>query len=447
MKQPNLSFSPLSSEDAVRNNTRPANQACRNFARLLVVGFLVASLTLGSLTGVFGAAIETAQANPRGGSAADHRERAQDARERAEAADERAAELQAEIREIDASLEQYAEQAAELAPQVNEATELTEELTEEVDSLQAEIDKLTIQIAETEAELAHQQELLNARAVSTYRGEQGAFLEILFGAESLGDLIARAENIMVVLNHNSQISYDLTRLSRELETDKNRLDEILVQVSDRRAEAATAEADLRSLQQRAQSAADAAAALLRERSAKLTDTQANAARLRALAAEEDAMAAQIARELSSTGSLGGSTGNGVFEGYMTWPTPGFTRVTSGFGWRACPIRGVQSFHAGIDIAGPGINGTPVVSAGDGRVIAAGWRGGFGNMVIVDHGDGVTTLYAHLISGGIHVSVGEQVTAGQRIGSVGSTGFSTGPHLHWEVRINGQPRDPRTFTRR
>ena len=442
----NSSLSTLPSNDDAHGDTRPVSQVCHNFARLLVVGLLVAVLIFSSLSGVFGIAVEIAQANPRGGSVADHRERAEDARERADAADERAAELQAEIREIDASMEYYAQQAAELAPQVNEATERTTELTEEVDALQAEIDDLTIQIAETEAELAHQQELLNARAVSTYRGEQGAFLEILFGAESLSDLITRAENIMVVLNHNSQISYDLARLSRELETDKNRLDEILVQVSERRAEAASAEADLRTLQQRAQSAADAAAALLRKRSAKLADTQANAARLRALAAEEDAMAAQLARELSSSGSLGGSTGNGVFEGNMTWPTPGFNRITSGFGWRACPIRGVQSFHAGIDIAGPGINGTPVVAAGDGRVIAAGWRGGFGNMVIVDHGDGVTTLYAHLLSGGIHVSVGEQVTAGQRIGSVGSTGFSTGPHLHWEVRVNGQPRDPRTFTR-
>ena len=441
--QHNLYHSNVTSKNDVPHSTYSVNQQRSKAIRLLAACLMVIALTFSSIGGVFGAALESAYANPNN-TAADHRERAQDARERAQAADERAVELQNEIRDIDANMEYYAQQVAELTPQVDEATERTTELTNEVNALQEEIDDLTIQIAETEAELAHQQELLNARAVSTYRGEQSAFLEILFGAESLSDLIARAENIMVVLNHNSQISYDLTRLSRELETSKNRLDEVLVDVSERRAEAASAEADLRTLQQRAQAAADAAAALSRERAAKLADTQANAARLRALAAQEDAMAAQLTHDLAGGGSLGGSTGAGVFEGSMTWPVPGFHRITSGFGWRTCPIRGIQSFHSGIDIAGPGINGATVVSAGDGRVIATGWRGGFGNTIIVDHGDGVTTLYAHLISGGIHVSVGEQVSAGQRIGSVGSTGFSTGPHLHWEVRVNGQPRDPRTF---
>jgi murein DD-endopeptidase MepM/ murein hydrolase activator NlpD len=441
----NLSLSKAPSTDSTHHSTCSGNWYR---IRLAIASFMATLLVLSSLSGVFGTAVEAAHANPsnssNSSSAADHRERAQDARERAEAADARAAELQGEIRVIDENMEYYAQQAAELTPQVSEATDRTAELTSEVNALQAEVDALTIEIKETEIELAHQQELLNARAVSTYRGEQSAFLAVLFGAKDLSDLIARAENIMVVLDHNSQISYDLTALSRQLETDKNRLDEILVEVSDRRAEAATAEAELRTLQQRAQSAADTAAQLSRERSELLADTQANAARLRALAAEEDAMAAQLARELAGGGSLGGSTGSGVFEGSMTWPVPGFHRISSGFGWRSCPIRGVQSFHSGIDIAGPGINGAAVVASGDGRVISAGWRGGFGNTVIIDHGDGVTTLYAHLLSGGIHVSVGQQVTAGQRIGSVGSTGFSTGPHLHWEVRVNGQPRDPRTF---
>ncbi|MCL2606244.1 MAG: M23 family metallopeptidase, partial [Coriobacteriia bacterium] len=231
---------------------------------------------------------------------------------------------------------------------------------------------------------------------------------------------------------------------RRLETEKERLDTILTEVSELRAEAATAEAELRTLQQRAQNAADTASRLQRERSAMLADTQANAARLRALAQEEEAMAAQITRQLQQGGNLGGSTGGGRFEGRMTWPVPGFNRVTSPFGWRTHPIFGGRRMHTGVDIAGPGINGAAVVAAGNGRVISTGWRGGYGNTIIIDHGDGVTTLYAHLQAGGINVSVGQQVTAGQRIGRVGSTGNSTGPHLHWEVRVNGQPRNPMTF---
>jgi len=377
------------------------------------------------------------------GSAADHRDRAQNAREQAAAADRRAETLQREIRELDASIETYTSQAAELAPQVQDATTRTTGLSNEVNALQAEVDSLTIQIEETEAELAHQQKLLNARAVSTYRGESNAFLAILFGAESLSDLITRAENIMVVLDHNSQISIDLQYLSRRLDSERSQLDTILAEVSERRAEAAAAEAELRTLQQRAQSAADTATQLQRERSNMLADTRANAERLRALAQEEEAMASQLTSQLSSGGSLGGSTGGGVFQGRMTWPVPGFTRVTSGFGMRTHPIFGGRRMHTGVDIAGAGINGAAVVAAGDGKVIAVGWRGGYGNTIIIDHGDGVTTLYAHL-QGNIQVSIGQQVTAGQRIGSVGSTGNSTGPHLHWEVRVNGQPRNPMTF---
>ena len=404
---------------------------------------MVTLLALSSLSGIFALAADTAYANPPS-SAAQHRERAQDARERAAAADERAEELQSEISELDATISRYTDQAAELAPQVEEATDQTTELSREVDELQSEVDELTAQIVETEEELSHQQELLNARAVSTYRGENNALLAILFGAEDLGDLITRAENIMVVLDHNSQISIDLEVLTRRLENEKERLDTALTEVSERRAEAAAAEAELRNLQQRAQSAADTATRLQNERSSMLSDTEANAERLRALAAEHEATAAQLTQQLQTGGSLGSSTGSGVFQGRMTWPVPGFTRVSSPFGNRARPFGGGTEFHTGIDIAGPGINGAAVVASGNGRVIAAGWRGGFGNTIIIDHGDGVTTLYAHLLSGGIHVSVGQQVTAGQRIGSVGSTGWSTGPHLHWEVRVNGQPRNPMTF---
>jgi murein DD-endopeptidase MepM/ murein hydrolase activator NlpD len=422
----------------------------KQIAIALAAVLLASSATgaLGSLPGLseqdlppVGLTASTAYANP-AGSAADHRNRAQDARQRADAADRRAEELQAEIRNLDASLENYVQQAAELAPQVRDATARTTALTEEVNTLQAEVDELTGQITETEEELAHQQELLNNRAVSTYRGGEADLLSVLFGAQDLGDLIARAESIMTVLDHNSQISIDLQFLQRRLEHEKSRLDHILSDVAERRAAAAEAEAELRTLQQRAQTAADTAERLSRERSGMLADTQANADRLRALATEEEAMAAQITRQLSSGGSLGGSTGSGVFQGRMTWPVPGFTRVTSPFGMRNHPIFGGQRMHTGVDIAGPGINGAAVVASGNGRVIASGWRGGYGNTIIIDHGDGVTTLYAHLQS--MSVGVGQQVSAGQRIGAVGSTGNSTGPHLHWEVRVNGQPRNPMTF---
>lgn len=122
-------------------------------------------------------------------------------------------------------------------------------------------------------------------------------------------------------------------------------------------------------------------------------------------------------------------------GAFVWPTDG--RATSGFGSRRHPIFGDVRLHAGMDIPAPA--GQPIVAAGDGRVVHAGPRGGYGQAVVIDHGGGLASLYAHQAAR--VVRAGEGVKAGQRIGLVGSTGQSTGPHLHFEVRVDGDPQDP------
>ncbi len=112
-------------------------------------------------------------------------------------------------------------------------------------------------------------------------------------------------------------------------------------------------------------------------------------------------------------------------------------ITSNFGWRVHPILGTQKFHNGLDFGAP--TGTPIQAAERGTVIFAGWYGGYGNAVIIDHGNGATTLYAH--ASRLTVQEGQVVQQGQVVALVGSTGLSTGPHLHFEVRINGEPQDP------
>jgi len=121
-------------------------------------------------------------------------------------------------------------------------------------------------------------------------------------------------------------------------------------------------------------------------------------------------------------------------GYVM-PTAG--AVGSGFGPRMHPILGYARMHNGLDMSGS--TGQPIVSANSGRILYAGWRGGYGNAVIIDHGAGVTSLYAHMSS--IEATAGHSVGRGERIGAIGSTGLSTGPHLHFEIRVNGEPVDP------
>jgi murein DD-endopeptidase MepM/ murein hydrolase activator NlpD len=122
---------------------------------------------------------------------------------------------------------------------------------------------------------------------------------------------------------------------------------------------------------------------------------------------------------------------------MEWQTPVNGRITSNFGMRTHPITGENRHHHGIDIAAP--RGTPIEAAATGTVVFAGKRGGYGNTVVIEQTDGRQTLYAHADQ--LLVNVGETVQAGQTIATVGSTGRSTGPHLHFEVRENGQPVDP------
>lgn len=130
--------------------------------------------------------------------------------------------------------------------------------------------------------------------------------------------------------------------------------------------------------------------------------------------------------------------NTVSRSGFIWPTSG--SVGSGFGPRLHPILGYYRMHSGLDIGGAW--GSPIWAAKDGVVIAAGWQGGYGNTVVVQHEGNVATLYAHMAS--INVSVGQGVATGELIGAVGSTGLSTGPHLHFETRVNGTPQDPRGF---
>ena len=134
-----------------------------------------------------------------------------------------------------------------------------------------------------------------------------------------------------------------------------------------------------------------------------------------------------------------STNSTYTGGTMTWPLPGYYTITSKFGNRLHPVLKVYKMHTGVDIAGAGCNGKNVVAAADGKVINAGWISGYGYTVMIDHGGGIVTLYAH--SQKLLVKVGDQVKRGQAIMLVGSTGYATGPHVHFEVRVNGKYVDP------
>jgi murein DD-endopeptidase MepM/ murein hydrolase activator NlpD len=152
-----------------------------------------------------------------------------------------------------------------------------------------------------------------------------------------------------------------------------------------------------------------------------------------LEAESKAMTERI-RKLQAAQS---GKGNGTIS---TWPVPGYYVISSPFGWRTHPITRKQSMHTGTDIVAP--TGTQMRAAGAGVVVIAGWGGAYGNMIVIDHGGGISTLYGH--GSRLDVREGQSIQANQVIGAVGSTGWSTGAHLHFEVREGGNPIDPLRF---
>lgn len=158
------------------------------------------------------------------------------------------------------------------------------------------------------------------------------------------------------------------------------------------------------------------------------------AQLEALIRERAAeIAAARAAEQRASGIAGGFEPSG--SGSFSWPVTG--TITSPFGWRANPFGGAPDFHTGLDIAAP--TGTTVTAAASGTVMLAQWYGGYGNYILLDNGSNFSTGYGHLSA--IYVSVGQVVKRGQAIGAVGMTGLATGPHLHFEIRIDGKPVDP------
>jgi murein DD-endopeptidase MepM/ murein hydrolase activator NlpD len=158
------------------------------------------------------------------------------------------------------------------------------------------------------------------------------------------------------------------------------------------------------------------------------------AMLRSLMAQQRSMSSRPNTRTASRQSIVVYKG-----GRMGWPS-GATTLTSYFGYRVHPIFGTRKLHSGVDIGAPA--GTPIYAAADGIVVTAGWTGGYGKAVIIDHGNGIATLYGH--SSALYVSPGQPVKRGQLIAATGSTGFSTGPHLHFEVRVNGTPVDPLAY---
>lgn len=353
---------------------------------------------------------------------------AESAQERAEQAEQRQEELQDEIDQNER------QQSAEM--------EKKRAIDEEVSQVQAQIDQLDAQIAQSNEKIAQkEEELAAAEAESNQQNqayqervklmvEQGpvTYLEVLLSAKSFADFLIRADVVQQVAEYDSQLLNTLKEKEQAIADIKTELE----------AERAGTQALLDESNQHKQTLD----ARLAESQQIMKDLEADQAKLKAeqeqAQRDEEAARAEIAAALRRRASSGSSSATSVYTGgTFRWPTDQTTLVTSDYSMRTHPTLGVYKQHTGIDIGAS--YGTDVLAGGDGTVLISGWNNAYGWMVVIDHGGGVTTLYGH--NSKLLVSAGEQVSRGQVIAKVGSTGYSTGPHIHFEVNVNGSAVNP------
>ena len=309
-------------------------------------------------------------------------------------------------------------------------------IQEELDTAEAEYEAVNDQLENTELHIKSNVELsnrltkkleaqtktLHRRIRDIYKNGQINYLDVLLGAKDFNDFVSRMDILKKILAYDNALIQGtkvdreaLRKAKEQLELDRAKIVELRKLAAAKREQVAARRQERRGVLNAATYERETAEQAYRE----LIETSRQIEQM-------------IKRIQSGDKNVGGSTGT------MTWPAEG--EITSPFGWRVHPIFGTQRLHTGIDIGAD--YGDAIRAADGGVVIHSDWMGGYGNAVIIDHGNGISTLYAH--NSQLLVSEGQTVAKGQTVARCGSTGYSTGPHLHFEVRQNGSPVNPLNY---
>ena len=296
-------------------------------------------------------------------------------------------------------------------------------------TLQSSIDELNQQLIIATQEYIEKSDLLAKRLVAVYEAGDTQYLDILLKSKDITDFISRSYLIQEIAEYDSVLIKDVEEERNNIETTRQKLENEQSEIQSLKAKNEQTTIVLSNMQ------------TLQEN--YLSELSEDEKKLQEQLTEYKKEQEEIERQIILSTNINNPdiqyTG-----GEMLWPVAiSGTAVTSDYGVREHPIQGVVREHTGIDI-GNTPTGTPVVASADGVVTYAGWLGGYGNCVMINHGDGVVTLYGH--GNKILTSVNTEVKQGDVIMEVGSTGNSTGPHLHFEVRVNGTPTSPWQFVK-
>lgn len=348
---------------------------------------------------------------------------------------ENTTDLQSQREELKNNIDNATNQLEEIQQDISENLKQIQKLDEKISSVESKLEdlenqtsKLKESIAEVEEKLdkvtkeyEKQKELYETRIIAMYESGETQYLDIILNSKSLSDFLSSYYVISEIAQYDEELLQDIEKNKYEMTTSKKRLDnekkELATKLENQIRESKTLENTK----------------IFRENY------------ISRLSEEEKEVQSKIDDYYNQYDEINkqilaiaqGSINSEYIGGELAWPVPGYTTITSKFGMRIHPITGVTSLHTGTDIAAP--IGVDFIAANDGVVVKAEYNVAYGKMVIIDHGGGISTLYAH--GSEILVEVGQTVNRGDSVLKVGSTGYSTGPHAHFEVRINGVATDP------
>lgn len=329
-----------------------------------------------------------------------------------------------QLEEVQNELSQNLQQVQKLDEKIESSNKELEEINTKISELQTSMDEVQAKLKIAEENYNNQKEKLDNRLIAVYESSDTEYLDVILSSKSISDFLSNYFLITELARHDTELLEDMQSKKAEIEKAKNKLENDKNELATIKANQNKTAKILENTKTVRENYISKLSNSEKEIQAKIDEYNAQFAAINAeiLAMVKDGIAAEY---------IGGE---------LAWPVPGYTRISSKYGMRTHPITGVYKLHTGTDISAP--MGANFIAANDGIVTKAGYNGAYGNMVIIDHGGGVSTLYAH--GSEILVQVGQTVKRGEPVLKVGSTGYSTGPHAHFEVRLNGVVTDPMPY---
>ena len=351
----------------------------------------------------------------------------------AETLEEQQQNLQSQIEESTGQLEYVLEELSATIVQIQQLDDTIAQAEQEIEDFNTQLTELQTQVDETTAKLEtlqknyeENEELLAERLVVLYEKGETSFLDLLFNSSSLTDFLSNYYMLEQIVEADTELLESIEAEKTEVENTQKSLEEQKANLKILKAKREQTYVTMQNNKTVQQSYLNQLSDSEKELQQKIEEYKAEEERIENLI--------RLAANQEYNGTYTG--------GVMAWPVAkSGTYITSDYGIREHPIQGVVKQHTGIDIGNAGF-GAPVIAAADGVVTMASYYGGYGNCVMINHGNGISTLYGH--GQKILTTVGTEVKKGDLIMEVGSTGNSTGPHLHFEVRVNGSPVNPKQY---